>query len=129
MLISNKFIKNSFYFFRIMYNRTKRRKTMDLNFIKKRYLDSQIKWSAHCLERMQERDISIEDVGECIQSGEIVEDYPDDFPNPSCLVFGYDISGKVIHVVVGTDQTYLYIITSYYPNTDKFMEDLKTRRK
>ena len=102
---------------------------MDLNFIKKLYLDSQIKWSAHCLERMQERDISIEDVGKCIQSGEIIENYPDDFPNPSCLVFGYNISGKVIHVVVGTDQTYLYIITAYYPNTDKFMEDLKTRRK
>ena len=59
---------------------------MDLDFIKKLYLASQIKWSAHCLERMQERDISIEDVGKCIQSGEIIEDYPDDFPNPSIRV-------------------------------------------
>jgi hypothetical protein len=78
---------------------------------------------------MQERDISIEDVISCIRSGEIIEDYPDDFPNPSCLIFGNDVNGEVLHVVVGSDEEVLYIITAYYPNTIKFMEDLKTRRK
>lgn len=36
---------------------------------------------------------------------------------------------KVIHVVAGCDEEYIYIITSYYPNTIKFKDDLKTRRK
>lgn len=92
------------------------------------YSNAKIKWSTHCLERMQERDISIDDVGNCIMSGEIIEDYPDDFPHPSCLIFGYTINYKALHTVAGSDDELLYIITVYYPNDKKFMEDLKTRR-
>lgn len=77
---------------------------------------------------MQERDITIDDVSKCIMSGEIIENYPDDFPYPSCLIFGYNISDKILHTVVGSDGELLYIITAYYPTPDKFMEDLKTRR-
>lgn len=87
-----------------------------------------IKWSAHCLERMQERDISREDVKNCIENGEIIENYPEDFPHPSCLIFGYTVNNKVIHVVAGSDSEYIYIITAYFPNTIKFEDDLKTRK-
>ena len=48
---------------------------------------------------MQERDISRADVKKCVLEGEIIEDYPDDFPHPSCLIFGYTINDKIIHVV------------------------------
>lgn len=77
---------------------------------------------------MQERDISIDDVGSCIMSGEIIEDYPDDFPYPSCLVFGYSINNSVLHTVVASDDKLLYIITVCYPDTKRFMEDMRTRR-
>ena len=77
---------------------------------------------------MQERDISRQDVINCIVYGEIIEDYPEDFPNPSCLIFGYTIDNKVIHTVVGKDD-YIWIITAYFPNTKKFENDLKTRRE
>lgn len=43
---------------------------------------------------MQERDISRADVKNCIMHGEIIEDYPDDFPHPSCLIFGYTVIKK-----------------------------------
>ena len=33
-----------------------------------------------------------------------------------------------IHVVVGNDGEYIYIITAYFPNTTKFEDDLKTRK-
>jgi hypothetical protein len=77
---------------------------------------------------MQERDISRADVKRCIMEGEIIEDYPEDFPHPSCLVFGYSESNNVIHVVVGNDGNNIYIITAYFPNTTKFEQDLKTRK-
>jgi len=32
-------------------------------------------------------------------SGEVIEDYPDDQPYPSCLVFGRTQSGGPLHVV------------------------------
>lgn len=88
-----------------------------------------IKWSAHAAARIQERGISRNDVINCIKQGEIIEDYPTDYPNPSCLIFGYTMDNRVVHVVVGCDGEYLYIITAYYPNTIKFQEDLKTRRE
>lgn len=78
---------------------------------------------------MQERDISRADVKKCVFEGEIIEDYPDDFPHPSCLIFGFTINDKIIHVVAGSDVKYIYIITAYFPNTIKFENDLKTRRK
>ena len=83
----------------------------------------------HCLQRMQERNISRADVKNGIVTGEIIEDYPDDYPNPSCLIFGYNISGQILHIVVGCDSINVYIITAYYPDTNKFENDLKTRRK
>lgn len=89
---------------------------------------AKIRWSTHCLERMQERDINRADVKNCLVNGEIIEDYPNDFPHPSCLVFGYTVNNKVIHVVVGNDGEYIYIITAYFPNTIKFEDDLKTRK-
>lgn len=101
---------------------------MNIEAIQNLYHNSKIRWSTHCLERMQERDISIDDVGSCIISGEIIEHYPNDFPHPSCLIFGYTINKQVLHTVVGSDGDILYIITVYYPSTAKFMEDLKTRR-
>ncbi len=76
-----------------------------------------------------ERDIQRDDVKNCIQNGEIIEDYPDDFPNPSCLVFGMTLANRILHVVAGSDGTYLYIITAYYPSADKFELDMKTRRR
>ena len=90
---------------------------------------SRIIWTQHCLERMQERDISRADVKNVILTGEIIEEYPDDYPHPSCLIFGYTINNRILHIVVGCDTINIYIITAYYPDTKKFEEDLKTRRK
>ena len=87
-----------------------------------------IKWSKHCLERMQERDISIADAKSCLQTGEIIEEYPDDFPYPSCLIFGNTKENKILHVVVGSDSNSLFFITAYFPSVDKFEKYLKTRK-
>ena len=34
--------------------------------------------------------------------------------------FGYNISGQILHIVVGCDSINVYIITAYYPDTNKF---------
>lgn len=103
---------------------------MDIKLLQSLYnaSDSNIKWAKHCLERMQERDISIDDVESCLQTGKIIEDYPDDFPHPSCLIFGYTKENKILHIVVGSNSDTIFFITAYFPNTDKFEKDLKTRK-
>ena len=103
---------------------------MDIKQLRRLYdtSDCNIKWAKHCLERMQERDISINDVESCLQTGEIIEDYPDDFPHPSCLIFGHTKQNKILHIVVVLHINTLFFITAYFPNTDKFETDLKTRK-
>ena len=102
---------------------------MDIKEIQKLALSRRIQWTNNCARQMVERDISRKDVVHCIMKGEIIEDYPNDFPYPSCLIFGYSEDGRTIHVVVGYDDEELYIITAYVPNIIKFEADLKTRRK
>ncbi len=101
---------------------------MILDMMKKLCSLRKIKWSTHAAARIQERGISRLDVLNCVNKGEIIESYPDDFPYPSCLIFGYTLNNEVIHVVAGCDGEYVYIITAYYPNLEKFDVDLKTRK-
>ena len=102
---------------------------MNLEIYQKLCAESKILWKQDCLQRMKERDISRDDVKNGIATGEIIEDYPDVFPNPSCLIFGYNVNGQILHIVAGCDNINIYIITSYYPDTKKVEDDLKTRRK
>ena len=102
---------------------------MDINDFKKFCAGGKILWTAHALERLQERDISVDDVKNCIMNGEVIEEYPNDFPNPSALIFGCALDGKILHVVCGIDENFLYLITAYVPTTEKFFDDLKTRRQ
>ena len=64
----------------------------------------------HRLERMQERDISRADVKNGIATGEIIEEYPEDYPNPSCLIFGYTVNNRILHIVAGCDNINIYIM-------------------
>jgi hypothetical protein len=60
-------------------------------------------------------------------TGEIIEQYKDDQPYPSCLVLGITAASKHIHVVCGTNGQALWIITVYYPSLEKWTADYKTR--
>jgi len=91
--------------------------------------DDRIKWSQHAMKRLRERHITIDDYIQCIQTGSIIEDYPDDYPIPSCLILGVSASGKALHIVVGCDGKDIYAITAYWPSPDVWEADLKTRKE
>lgn len=102
---------------------------MEIQRIRRLCADGKIKWSVHAVERMHERGIKRADVISCIENGEIIEDYPGDFPNPSCLVLGFTAGHTALHTVVGIGGGTLFIITAYFPDTNIFEQDLRTRRK
>ena len=104
------------------------RKLMDIERIKVLSTTSRIRWSAHVAQRMMERSISRSDVISAILTGEIIEDYPEDFPLPSCLISGI-VNRKPIHVVVAQDEEEIVIISVYRPDLNKFEPDFRTRRK
>ncbi len=91
--------------------------------------NSNIVWSVHALERMQEREISKSDVLNVIMNGKIIEDYPKAFPYPACLILGIDSSKRSLHVVCGSKGTIVKIITAYYPNEEKFTQSGETRKE
>lgn len=101
---------------------------IDIAKLREYYLGDRMLISAHALERCRQRGIRQRDIRSCVFSGEIIEQYPDDYPFPSCLIFGYAEDGRVIHVVASDEGTAGRIVTVYFPNLDKFQEDLKTRR-
>ena len=84
--------------------------------------------SQHMMERFSERYIKYMDIISVINSGEIIEQYPNDYPYPSCLILGVDTDKKYMHIVCGTDGEYLWIITAYYPDENKWETDMKTRK-
>ena len=101
---------------------------IDIEKIKELCRQSKIKWSGHASARIQQRGLTREDIIRYIMIGEIIEQYPDYWLNPACLVFGYSLNNKIIHVVIGLDDN-IHIITAYFPSEDKFESDMKTRKE
>lgn len=87
-----------------------------------------IEITLHAAKRLEQRGILIDDILSCIKTGEIIEQYPDDYPYPSCLILGTTSTDLILHVVVGSDLTTLWIVTAYYPNSEKWESDFKTRK-
>ncbi|MBQ9196698.1 MAG: DUF4258 domain-containing protein [Clostridia bacterium] len=82
----------------------------------------------HSRKRFAERGIKIQDVCQAIQTGRIIEQYPDDYPFPSCLILGYS-EEKAIHVSASIEDSVMYIITAYIPDPAKWEADLSTRKE
>lgn len=78
----------------------------------------------HLLTRMRQRHIRFTDIKRAIEIGEIIEQYPKDYPFPSCL-----IHGENIHIVCSIGEGRLYIITAYRPSFSQWEEDGRTRKE
>lgn len=83
----------------------------------------------HAIKRMFERGITVDDVRMAVDNGEVIEDYPDDFPYPSCLILG-QAGGRQLHVVVAenaaADET--IVVTVYEPDPDHWDASFKRRK-
>jgi hypothetical protein len=88
-----------------------------------------ILYRVHAVQRMFERNISARNVSQILHSGEIIEDYSAEMPEPSRLILGYQ--GKhPFHVVISEDvkANEVTIITVYVPDPGKWSKDFKSRR-
>jgi len=78
---------------------------------------------------MFERGISLADVREIVESGETLNEYPDDIPYPSKLILGYR-GNRPIHFVLGYNgiEQMCIVITVYQPSKDIWENDFKQKR-
>lgn len=82
----------------------------------------------HAVERMFQRNIDVNDVRSALETGEVIEAYPDDLPYPSYLLLGRS-ENRPLHIVAAdVDYSETIIITVYEPNPNLWSADLKRRR-
>ena len=101
---------------------------LKIDDLRKLCSDDTISLTQHLQLRMRERNILYDDMVNAITTGEIIEQYPTDYPYPSCLLLGSAKNGSDIHVVCGIGNGLLWIVTTYYPSSDKWEDDSKTRK-
>lgn len=104
---------------------------MELNIEKLRNICSlkNIEITLHAAKRLEQRGVFIKDVIACIQNGEIIEQYPDDYPFPSCLILGLSTGNLYLHVVIGSNLETIWIITAYFPDPQKWTADFRNRKE
>jgi len=84
----------------------------------------------HAIQRMFERNVSVQNVKKVLQSGKLVEDYSEEMPFPSGLMLG-GRGAHPLHVVVADNKTAdeAVVITVYEPDLSRWKSDFKSRKK
>lgn len=101
---------------------------IDIETLREYYQQDKVLMTQHSSERCREREIMKKDIRNVVMTGEIIEQYPEDFPFPSCLIYGFSSDNKVIHVVMSDEGESSRIITAYFPDITKWEDDFKTRK-
>ena len=91
--------------------------------------DTKLLFRVHAVQRMFERDVSVKRVVDAARTGETVEDYSAEMPEPSRLILGFQ-GKRPFHVVASQnpDTHDTTIITVYIPDSGKWDKGFKRRR-
>ena len=91
--------------------------------------DIRLVFRVHAIQRMFRRGISDEDIRHVLESGEIIQEYPEDQPYPCRLVLGWRGS-QPIHLVVADniDEQETVVITVYQPDPAQWEADFRRKR-
>ena len=83
----------------------------------------------HAIQRMLERDISVKRVSQAVRSGETIEDYSAEMPEPSRLILDFQ-GTRPLHIVISEnpETSEITIITVYIPDPGKWTKDFASRR-
>ena len=101
---------------------------LDINDLRSICKDENIAITKHARSRLAERNITVSSIQSAILTGEIIKQYEDDKPFPSCLLLGRTEKHEYIHVVASVNGGYLYIVTAYFPDPTEWEADFKTRK-
>ncbi len=89
----------------------------------------QLVFTGHAAKRIFERGILTAEIRQVLTSGEVIADYPNDTPYPSCLMLGW-IGSRPLHVVAALDGATrtCYVVTAYVPDPAQWTPDFRLRR-
>ena len=100
---------------------------INIETIRKNFENESVLYTYHAKTEMEIEEygqINEEEVFEAVISGEIIENYTDDKPYPSLLIFGLTNKGRPLHIVVAynADEDTTIVITVYQPKPEKWIE-------
>lgn len=103
---------------------------MDIEQIINSIRNSRVRITDHADEEAFDDSLTYEEIYSSVIQGEIIEDYPNDKPYPSCLILGRNFSGEPIHSVwaYNPESLWAVFITVYRPDPDRWI-DWKIRVK
>lgn len=92
--------------------------------------NDKIRITDHADEETHNDQLSFEEIFVSVINGEIIENYPNDTPYPSCLIYGKNFMNEPIHSVWAYNKATKasVLITTYRPNPNKWIE-WKRRKK
>ena len=102
---------------------------IDIIDLRKYFESDNVLISDHAAMRFRQRGLKVKDIRCAVNNGEIIEQYPDDFPFPSSLILGKARDGKYIHVIMSDEGKMSRIITAYYPDSNKWDVQFKVRKE
>ena len=92
---------------------------------------SRIRITEHADEEAESDGLMFDEVYFSVFHGQIIEDYPDDSPYPSCLIYGQTFSGDPVHTVWAfNDETqWAVLITVYRPNPNRWIDFIERKKE
>jgi hypothetical protein len=92
---------------------------------------NRIRITDHADEEAHADRLSFDEVFFSIFQGEIIEEYPEDRPYPSCLIYGDTFGGDPVHSVwaYNQDNKWAVLITVYRPDPERWIDWKKRRPK
>lgn len=102
---------------------------IDITDLRKYYESDAVLISDHAAMRFRQRGLKVKDIRCAVNNGEIIEQYPEDFPFPSCLILGKAADERYIHVVMSDERSVGRIITAYYPDPNKWDAQFRIRKE
>ena len=91
-----------------------------IELIRSQFANEAFRVTAHAQAEMVEEEIELEDVLQCLVSGQALENYPEHRRGACCLIGGRDKKGRPVHVVCATANPLLIVITVYTPKPPKW---------
>ncbi len=90
---------------------------------------SRLVFRVHALRRMVQRRVSEHEVRSALESGDAIQEYPDDVPYPSRLVLGW-VGTRPLHVVAAGDPQSgeTIVITVYEPDLARWEPGFRRKR-
>ncbi len=100
-----------------------------INDIRKKIAAGSFEFSKHAVDQSILRGISIQEIRDSIQTGEVIEDYADDKYGPSCLIFGMTADNRPLHIQCSYPSRPLVKVVTIYEPDENLWTDYKVRKQ